>query len=155
MQEKERLKCRRRLFSYAKRRALKKNREFSLNLDDIIIPDYCPVLGIKMEHGGDPRNSPSIERINRDAGYIRSNIIVISYCANVVRHLATPDEIIQVGKFFRDHPSNKENRKSKLFRELQREKEKTKKLKLAFLEVAKECFTSEQIRELNLILDSL
>ena len=103
MTEKEILRCKKNLLRYALRRSKKKGREFSLTLADIHIPSHCPVIGIELCAGGDPKNSPSIERLNRSRGYTPDNILIISYTANVIRHLASSKEIQQVADFFKNY----------------------------------------------------
>lgn len=144
MNAKEILTCKKNLLRFAKRRAKAKGREFSLTLEDLDIPEYCPVLGIKLEAGGDSKNSPSIDRLDRTKGYTKDNILVISYIANVVRHQATPDEIIQVGKFFKYFPKTKETKKNKVLRELYKEQEKVLKLKLCLVEAIDSLCTVEE-----------
>lgn len=71
-----------------------------------IYPDdmICPVLGIKMKIGLKNKNvdSPSIDRIIPEKGYVPGNIIVVSMKANQIKSNATPDEIIKVGKFYQN-----------------------------------------------------
>lgn len=70
----------------AKHRAKKLGLPFNICEDDIYIPDYCPILGIKMEcnagKGGAKDNSPSLDKIIPSEGYVIGNIQVISYKAN-------------------------------------------------------------------------
>ena len=40
-----------RLLNYARRNARRRGEECSLELKDIVIPEYCPVLGIKLQPG--------------------------------------------------------------------------------------------------------
>lgn len=82
----------------AKRRAKQRGIEFTLNIDDIIIPGYCPVLGIKLEMTATEKkykandNSPSIDRIDSTKGYHKDNIAIISYRANIVKNSGTAEE---------------------------------------------------------------
>ena len=87
----------------AKRRGL----EFTITVDDIHIPDVCPVLGIPLyvapiEIGGVSPNSPSIDRINNELGYVPGNIRVISWRANNLKRDATADELEAVAKYLRE-----------------------------------------------------
>jgi hypothetical protein len=79
----------------AKCRAKKKGVAFDLDIDDIIIPDQCPVLRIKIEVGSGrlTDNSPTIDRINPKKGYVRGNVSVISWRANVLKKDATLAEL--------------------------------------------------------------
>jgi hypothetical protein len=88
----------------AKLRAQKKNLPFEISIDDIIIPEICPVLGIEIkrsETGIVSPNSASIDRIIPEKGYIKGNIIVVSHRANTIKSNATPEEIIAVGEYYK------------------------------------------------------
>ncbi len=95
------------LYSRAKNHAKDKNIPFSLTLEDIKIPVYCPVLGIKLKRnaGGRTRwgTSPSIDRINSKGGYTPDNICVISWRANDVKGNATVSEIEKVLHYMKEH----------------------------------------------------
>lgn len=84
------------LLSNAKSRAKKENLPFNLTIDDVVIPEHCPVLGIPLSRGGDKDDSPSIDRIVPELGYVRGNIAVISYRANRIKNNATPDELRRI-----------------------------------------------------------
>lgn len=79
------------LWQQAKVRAKKFNVEFNIDIDDIIIPEYCPLLHVKLEHGTNKvkANSPSIDRIDNSKGYIKGNVAVICYRANTMKNNAS------------------------------------------------------------------
>lgn len=85
-------------------RAKAKGLPFNLTLEDLIIPELCPVLGIPLIRnygkGHSSHNSPSVDRIIPELGYVKGNVIVISVLANRIKQDATPEQIIRVGKFF-------------------------------------------------------
>lgn len=83
------------LIAGAKRRAELSNVPFDLEESDILIPEYCPVFGVKLEHSkGQPSdNSPSLDRIIPELGYVKGNIQVISYLANRMKSSATPEQL--------------------------------------------------------------
>lgn len=83
----------RKLFNAAKGRAKKSGLEFSITLDDIKIPEYCPLLGIKLDAWGDKEGSPSLDRIDNELGYTPENIWVISFKANRMKNTATLEEL--------------------------------------------------------------
>ncbi len=88
----------------AKYRAKNRGIEFSINKSDIIIPEICPVLGIKLcvakykTYKSD--NSFTLDRIDNSKGYIKGNVIVISGRANRIKADANPEELIKIGKFY-------------------------------------------------------
>ena len=56
-----------------------------------MIPEYCPVFGFKIEigHSKTYPNTPSLDRIIPDLGYVKSNIWVISHRANKIKNDAS------------------------------------------------------------------
>jgi hypothetical protein len=83
-----------RLFWSAKHRAKQKGLEFSIELSDIIIPEVCPVLGLKLEQGNENLdNSPSLDRVDSSKGYIKGNVHVISQRANSIKSNASLEEL--------------------------------------------------------------
>lgn len=83
------------LYSKAKLRAKTKGLEFSITKNDILIPDFCPVLGIKLEaYIGNHRDSKmTLDRIDNSKGYTPDNIKVISWRANRLKSDASIDEL--------------------------------------------------------------
>lgn len=75
------------IWKAAKARAKKNNLQFNIDESDIIIPEYCPVLGIKIEKsiGNSTDNSPTLDKIIPELGYIKNNICVISWRANILK----------------------------------------------------------------------
>lgn len=74
--------------------------EFDLEVEDIIIPEYCPYLGYKLQFGdGRPeKNSYSVDRVDNSLGYVKGNIEVISKLANAMKQNATEEEQIRFAK---------------------------------------------------------
>lgn len=73
--------------------------EFSISREDIIIPESCPYLGVRLTNiGGRKPTNISIDRIDNTKGYVPGNIQVISYLANMMKHNATLDELILFAK---------------------------------------------------------
>ncbi len=87
-----------RILKYAKKRAKKFNRDFTIDIDDIIVPENCPILNIPLIHGvgKSTDNSPSLDRINSDLGYIKENIRVISMKANRMKQDCTIEELKKI-----------------------------------------------------------
>jgi hypothetical protein len=91
------------LFYGAKQRAKEKGLSFDIEKKDIVIPAFCPVLGIplKSNFGGRGGNdfSPSLDRIFPELGYVKGNIVVISKKANAIKSNATAEEIEKVANW--------------------------------------------------------
>jgi hypothetical protein len=91
------------LWRQARRRALLKGIPFDLTEDDVVIPERCPVLGIPLGFDGglsERGSSPSLDRIDPSRGYVRGNVLVISFRANQIKSDATPEELRMVAAFF-------------------------------------------------------
>lgn len=85
----------------------KNNIPFDLTVDDIVIPDKCPVLGLPLKFGADRaygqnagEDSPSVDRIDPNGGYVKGNIIIISWRANRLKGNATPEELRMLAEFY-------------------------------------------------------
>lgn len=87
------------LLNASKQRAVLKNREHSITIEDIkkIYPvdGKCPVFGIelKFNSAGFRDDSPSIDRIDSSKGYTKDNIQIISWKANRIKSYATVEEL--------------------------------------------------------------
>jgi hypothetical protein len=76
-------------------RAKKSGLAFDLTVDDIVVPEECPVLGIKIELGavGAKANAPSVDRFDNTKGYVKGNIRIISKRVNSLKSDATVAEL--------------------------------------------------------------
>lgn len=83
------------MWKRAKDRAIKYNYDFNITEDDIIIPKVCPLLNIPIFCGDKDNyeNSPSLDRIDNNKGYIKGNVWVISKKANSMKNSATFNEL--------------------------------------------------------------
>lgn len=91
----------RRLITVARARAKKLGLPCTITEADVQIPSHCPVLGIELIRGGwPPDNSPSIDRIVPELGYVPGNVLVVSFRANHLKSDATADELRAVADFY-------------------------------------------------------
>lgn len=84
-----------------KQNSKKRNKEFNIEIDDIVIPKYCPYLDVEISTNYDDRfekNYYSIDRINSDLGYIKGNVQIVSRMANTMKNNATNEELITFAK---------------------------------------------------------
>lgn len=84
-----------------KQRAKEKGIPFTISEDDIVIPRYCPILGIPLFRIGKiaTANSPSIDKIVPELGYIPGNVQVVSKRCNTIKNDATLEELIMLGEW--------------------------------------------------------
>lgn len=93
-------------FQNARKRAEKKGVPFELSKQDIYVlaGDICPVFGTKFDFVGNGRivpESPSLDRIVPERGYVHGNVVVISMRANAIKQNASIDEIQRVADWLR------------------------------------------------------
>jgi len=93
----------RHMLKSAKNRAEKQGVPFDLTASDIVIPSFCPVLGIALKRGvgGWCDGSPSLDRFIPELGYVKDNVCVISHRANMIKTNATVDEVEAVAFWMR------------------------------------------------------
>lgn len=86
------------LYRAAQTRAKKQNVPFSITVDDIVIPELCPVLGIPLYPSTSQAtdNSPSLDKIIPELGYVPHNVAVISQRANRLKSNATRKELEKI-----------------------------------------------------------
>lgn len=85
------------LLRLAKCRAKKRGIPFGITETDIKVPEFCPVLGMRLESGFGkgrvrPDSVPSLDRIERAKGYVPGNVWVISWRANKLKNDGTLEE---------------------------------------------------------------
>jgi hypothetical protein len=83
----------------AKNRARKKGIPCTIKAEDLYLPEYCPVLGIKLKSNwgtgpGGKADSYSLDRIDPTKGYIPGNVQIMSHRANSMKSSATNEELI-------------------------------------------------------------
>lgn len=77
-------------------RSIRKGIPFDITADDVICPEFCPVLGIRLTPNagrGLIDSSPTLDRIIPEKGYVKGNIRVISNKANRIKNNATVEEM--------------------------------------------------------------
>jgi len=83
------------MYHNAQHRAKKKGIPFTISMEDIVIPETCPLLGIPLVSTNDKRDprNPSLDQIDPGKGYTLDNIQVISSRANWLKADATLTEL--------------------------------------------------------------
>lgn len=90
------------LWKSCKQNAANKGLPFNLETGDLTMPTHCPVLGFELKHGEGKwcPTSPSVDRIIPELGYVKGNVIVVSWRANCLKRDATLDEIQKLAAFY-------------------------------------------------------
>lgn len=91
---------RRALLAGAKQRAQKLGVPFSLKLSDIKVPVRCPLLGVSLAVGSGKQTpqSPTLDRIFNERGYVAGNVVVISHAANTCKGGLRAEQIARVAR---------------------------------------------------------
>jgi hypothetical protein len=95
-------------------RAKEKQLEFNLTEDDLVVPAVCPILNIplKKAYGLKTDNSPTVDRIRNDQGYVPGNIRIVSHRANRLKADANIAELIDIILYMVKHENNNEKTKT-------------------------------------------
>jgi hypothetical protein len=104
-------------FRNAKNRAKRDNVPFSLVLQDLIdiATDECPIFhtpfvwgSAKLGKGKTRPDTPTLDRILPELGYIKSNVVFLSYRANRIKDNGTMQEHYDIADFIWNHIHAKE-----------------------------------------------
>lgn len=94
------------MWAGAKARADKKKLPFNITQENVreLVVDlvYCPVLGIKLNWNSTKLedDSPTLDKIIPELGYVQGNIAIISCKANRIKTDATVDEVRKVWSWY-------------------------------------------------------
>lgn len=85
----------------ARRSAKRRGLEYSLEPEDIVIPETCPYLKIKLSYNKKDSKKPfyySVDRIDSSKGYIKGNVRIVSILSNTMKSEATSDQLLTFAK---------------------------------------------------------
>lgn len=85
----------------ARRRAIQSGVPFDLHFDDFDIPNICPALGIPLLRKDNLNSAPSLDRIEGHKGYVKGNVVVVSYAANRAKGNLSVDQLSQIVDFYK------------------------------------------------------
>jgi hypothetical protein len=93
-------------FKHARDRARTKSLPFTITRKYVesLIPDICPVFGTSFVFygaGSSSLDSPSLDRLHPELGYIEGNVAVISMRANNIKSSASSDAVLKVAEWMR------------------------------------------------------
>lgn len=79
---------------------------FDITSDDVHMPEFCPVLGIRLDNSrrspsSRAENLPTLDRVNPSLGYVRGNVAVVSHRANRIKSDASLAEVELIAAYIR------------------------------------------------------
>jgi len=92
------------MFCNARERSRSSGVPFELELEDIKVPEACPIMGIRLVHGNKfiQDSSPTLDKIVPTGGYVKGNVIVMSRRANMLKSNATLEEMVKLGEWAKE-----------------------------------------------------
>lgn len=94
------------LYNAAKNRAKSKNLNFNIEPSDIIIPVFNEIR-LKFNAKVARFDSPTLDRLIPELGYIKGNIRVISYRANTIKQNASVEELRRIADWLEQELTNR------------------------------------------------
>ena len=96
----------------AKKKAVNKNLPFDLDMEylESIYTEICPILEISLNWEGSPRtdNTPALDKIIPELGYVKGNVQFISTKANSMKTDATIEQLLTFAKNIKNYLQEKE-----------------------------------------------
>ena len=93
------------LLRRAKLRAVQRGLAFDLTREDLEpLPTHCPVFGVQLTRGNgqqDP-SAYSLDRLDNALGYVRGNVVVVSYLANRLKNDGTAEQHERIAQWMRE-----------------------------------------------------
>lgn len=86
------------LYRIARTRAKNQNVSFQIEVEDIIVPEKCPILGIDLffTDGKLTDNTPTLDKVKPKLGYVKGNVAVISNRANRLKSCMNKEELLSL-----------------------------------------------------------
>lgn len=96
----------------AEKRAKEKNLNFDLDVEYLlsIYTDICPILEIPLNWDGGPKtdNTPALDKIIPEKGYVKGNVRFISTKANSMKTDATLEQLLLFAKNIEKYMKNED-----------------------------------------------
>ncbi len=89
----------------AKNRAKAHGIEFTITVDDVIMPSVCPVSGLAFDLD-DIDLTPSLDRVDNRLGYVPGNVRVIGNRVNKLKRDGSLEEFVAIAVYVATHLGN-------------------------------------------------
>lgn len=88
-------------FRSKKANALRTGYTWDIEFGDIMWPSQCPILGTELDYFAEcaQENSPSFDRIDSNLGYVKGNVIIVSWRANRIKNNGTAEEHFKIATY--------------------------------------------------------
>lgn len=105
-----------RQFHHRRQVAQKAGIPFLITFDELEKPEFCPVLGVKLNYGCSPTkdgkqtrdaNKASIDKVVPELGYIPGNVFVISWKANKLKSDMTIEQLENILDYMKRNKNGK------------------------------------------------
>lgn len=80
--------------------------EWDIEFGDLTFPTHCPVFGMELDYFCENAwkdNSPSFDRVDSSKGYVKGNVVIMSWKANRIKNNGTADEHQKIADFMRSY----------------------------------------------------
>jgi polyhydroxyalkanoate synthesis regulator phasin len=90
---------------FRRKKASNYKHEWDITFDDLFFPTHCPILGIELDYYASERqeNSVSFDRLDTTKGYIKGNVMIMSWRANRIKNDGTAEEHQRIADFLRQN----------------------------------------------------
>ena len=96
-------------FRQRKNQSIKKGIPFTVELNDIEQPEYCPILGIKLNYAWGGKNGhlrdpakATLDKVVPELGYIPGNVFIISWRANKLKSDMKIEELEKILTYMKE-----------------------------------------------------
>ncbi len=94
------------MLSDARYRAKRRGLPCTITEDDIELPTHCPVLGRRLclfeGRQGGRDDSPSLDKVIPELGYIPGNVLVVSQKANRLKNQLSTTQLVAFARLYAD-----------------------------------------------------
>lgn len=96
-------------FRQRRNQSLKQGIPFTIEFDEMEQPEFCPILGVKLNYGWggnaghlrDP-NKATIDKVIPELGYVPGNVFIISWRANKLKSDMTLEELEKIMNYIKE-----------------------------------------------------
>ena len=88
-------------FRSKKANAKRVGKKWDIEFGDLEFPTHCPVLGLELDYFAETtqENSPSFDCVDSTKGYVKGNVVIISWRANRIKNDGTASEHRAIASF--------------------------------------------------------